>query len=959
MNPRSDEEVHTNKEKMSQNSEQQFSILHQNVCSLGNAKDRLEEILNDNEDIKILCITEHWKTEHQLKFYSIKDFLLITFFCRDEKEHGGVAIYSKNGIQVKERKDIKKISTKGKFECAGIEYSLNGIKHVCISVYNDGNVNTLTEALEPLLQKLFNENVRITLIGDFNIDFSDDSSKKWQILGMLKTYNIQQTIYQPTRITATTATCIDNIFTNMEESYETRVIQTHISDHTAQQISFKIGNRLTKKTYKRIYSLENIQNFKQILRDQNWTVLYGIPDKDVNEQFNIFHNIYSELFNRAFPLRKVSNNKKRKMANKNPIIEEMKNRLDILLVISTYDERFKEKYHETKIEYDQLLVQQKKKKFETLIETSDNKNKTIWTVINSLKNTNKKKTESIGDPFQTANEMNNFFIGEGNKLTKNIQNKKPIDNIQELNRSIYLKKITEEETNKLIKSLKNKHSSGYDEISNHIIKQTTDEITVCITHIINNSLRHGIFPDKLKIAIVKPIHKKGDKEDYNNYRPISILPSFSKIMEMAYCQQIMEYLIENKVLRENQHGYLKGKSIKTAVYQFINKIVEAFENKDLAMGVFLDLTKAYDCLESEKLFNKLDSYGIRGPALDWVKSYLSRRQQMVEMEINGAIIRSNLEELILGIPQGSIAGPLLFVIYLNDFKLDKEMENQTVTVVNYADDTNLLLIKNLYPELENLCEYTLNETNEWFKNNNLLLNEEKTKFILFSPTNSGIVENNTITLSQVKYNISESNKFLGIHIDKNLNWKKHINYLYEKTTIAVYGFRIMARYLYSNYLKTVYHAMIEAKLRFGIVFYGAGNITQLFILQKRAVRILNNIKYDESCRGIFKKSGILTIHALYIQECVLFIRNNKILFEKHENRRTFYDTRNEDFIYPKHNLTTSQKQAEYRSLKLFNNLPKNIKANPNITSFKKSLFKYLLDLEPYSLEEFVSNSRIQ
>lgn len=940
---------------MSKNSEQQFSILHQNVCSLGNAKDRLEEILNENEDVKILCITEHWKTENQLKFYAINNFALITFFCRNEKEHGGVAIYTKTGMQVKERKDIKKISRKGKFECVGIEYSLNGSKHVCMAIYNDGNVDILTGALEPILIKLFNENVKISLIGDFNINFMDDTSRKCEILGMLKTYNIQQTIYQPTRITATTATCIDNIFTNIEESYETRVIQTHISDHTAQKIIFKMGNQQSNETYKRIYSQQNIQHFKQLLRDQNWTALYEITEKDVNDQFNMFHSIYLQLFNRAFTLRKISKNKRRKMVSSDPEIKEIKNRLDILLVLSTYDGRFKGEYRDTKIKYDQLLLKQIKKKYGTLIERSDNKSKTVWAVVNSLKNTNKKKTELIGDPFQTANEMNNFFIRAGTTLTRSIQDRKIFDNFQEINKSMRLRRITEMETKKIIGSLKNKYSSGFDEISNHIIKQTAEEVSGHITHIMNNSLRHGIFPDKLKIAIVKPIHKKGDINDYNNYRPISILPSFSKVMEMVYCQQLMEYLIENKIFRENQHGYLKGKSIKTAIYQFINKLVAAFENKEFAMGVFLDLTKAYDCLDSKKLFNKLENYGIRGPALDWVKSYLSLRKQMVEIEINGKIITSNMEELILGIPQGSIAGPLLFIIYLNDFRLDAEMREQSVTVVNYADDTNLLLTESHYTLLERLCEITLNKTNEWFKNNNLLLNEEKTKFILFSPTNSGIEENNTISLSQAKYNCLESTKFLGIHIDKNLNWKEHINYVHEKIMVSVYGFRVVARYLSSNYLKMVYYAMIDAKLRFGIVFYGSGNIKQLFILQKKAIRILNNMKYNDSCRGVFKKSGILTIYALYIQECVLFIRNNEMLFEKHKNNRTFYDTRNEDFIYPKHNLTTSQKQAEYRCLKLYNSLPRKMKAMSNITIFKKSLFGYLLDLEPYSLDEYISN----
>lgn len=558
------------------------------------------------------------------------------------------------------------------------------------------------------------------------------------------------------------------------------------------------------------------------------------------------------------------------------------------------------------------------------------------------------------DPQKTVNEMNNFFIGVGQRLTKDIPAVYS-DNFEELDRSMLLKKMTETETREIIKALKNKYSSGYDEISNNIIKQTAEEITTQLNHIINNSFRYGIFPDKLKIAVVKPVHKKGDINDYNNYRPISILPSFSKILEMAYCRRIMEYFIENNIFRQSQHGYLKGKSIKTAIFQFITKIVEAFENKELAMGMFLDLSKAYDCLDSDNLLRKLERYGIRGPALEWVKSYFSFRKQMVEVEMDEETVRSTIQDIILGIPQGSIAGPLFFIIYINDYGLNIDTEHRKVTTVNYVDDVNKLIIERLLMELKQLCERILETSNTWFESNNLIINKEKTQLILFTPTNSKTEEINDICMNQEKFILSNSTKFLGIFIDKHLNWKEHINSLCDKVITSIYGFRIISNYIRNTYLKTVYHATIEAKLRFGIIFYGAGNINPLFVAQKRAIRILNNMKYDQSCRNIFKKIGILTIYAIYIQECVLFIKNNPVLFEKYENKKNFYETRNQDYLYPKLNLTISQRQTEYRCLKLYNSLPIHIKIIEDKNVFKKNLFKYLLDLEPYTLEEFLSH----
>lgn len=162
----------------------------------------------------------------------------------------------------------------------------------------------------------------------------------------------------------------------------------------------------------------------------------------------------------------------------------------------------------------------------------------------------------------------------------------------------------------------------------------------------------------MKIAIVKPIHKRGNAEEYENYRPISILPSFAKIFETASCNQIMEYLIHRSIISNNQHGYLKGRSIKTAVYYFIKKITDAFEDRNLALGLFLDLSKAYDCLNYRILTKKLKRYGIGEIVLKWIESYFEDRKQIVDLIQDETTVRSEVQGIKLGIPQGSIEGPL-------------------------------------------------------------------------------------------------------------------------------------------------------------------------------------------------------------------------------------------------------------------------------------------------------------
>lgn len=246
----------------------------------------------------------------------------------------------------------------------------------------------------------------------------------------------------------------------------------------------------------------------------------------------------------------------------------------------------------------------------------------------------------------------------------------------------------------------------------------------------------------------------------------------------------------------------------------------------------------------------------------------------------------------------------------------------------------------------------MEETNEWFKSNNLLLNKEKTKIVLFTPSSTGIEELNSITLNQSKYQLVEHTKFLGVHMDNHLDWKEHITNLCTKIQTAIYGFRITSKYICQRNLKMVYHATIEAKLRFSIIFYGSGNIKPLFVLQKKAIRILNNMRYDQTCRGTFKSLGLLTIYGIYIQECVIFIKKNPNMFRKYENQKSYYNTRNNNYIYPRHNLTTSQKQAEYRCLKMYNSLPKDISMISDIKKFEKELYKYLVELEPYGNEDY-------
>ena len=251
-----------------------------------------------------------------------------------------------------------------------------------------------------------------------------------------------------------------------------------------------------------------------------------------------------------------------------------------------------------------------------------------------------------------------------------------------------------------------------------LIQKTIHVIAKPLSHIINLSFSFGIVPDQLEISRVIPLFKSGSKSSFDNYRPISILPSFSKILEKAFYNRLYSYLTESNILCSNQYGFRKGYSTAFALIDLHDKVSAALDNKKLAVGLFMDLSKAFDTVNYDILFMKLYHYGIRGVALDWIKSYLSNRFQFVQSN-NSA---SSLEKINCGVPQGSILGPLFFLIYINDICNVSSLAK----VILFADDTNLLFSNNDPYELIKTLNSEIPKFSHWLTVNKLTLNIDKT-----------------------------------------------------------------------------------------------------------------------------------------------------------------------------------------------------------------------------------------
>jgi len=399
-----------------------------------------------------------------------------------------------------------------------------------------------------------------------------------------------------------------------------------------------------------------------------------------------------------------------------------------------------------KLAYKNHIKQAKKTCFENQINKSTNVQKTVWKIINSEVGKNTRVISKfvlndglndITNPKEVSNMLNRFFTNVVKDIAPN--NLRNVRN--EVDRNLFssacfrLTPVNEHEVGKIISGLKNKHSSGYDEVPTTVLKGASQYLTKILCHLINSSFISGLFPSQLKIAKIVPIHKKDDPKNVSNYRPVALLPSVSKIFEKVVSIQLKSYLEQHNLFDDKQHGFRSGRSVISAAVAFIESVIESVDKGKHTTGIFMDLSRAFDSVNHLILIEKLKNIGVSKTSLNWFTTFLVNRFQYVEVKhlspSNKLMnICSDLELVKYGVPQGSILGPLLFVIYLKDInKVLSYKENNQLYL--YADDSNLKITSNSLEQMEIQSFVELENLNGYFKNHNLLLNTLKTNFIKF------------------------------------------------------------------------------------------------------------------------------------------------------------------------------------------------------------------------------------
>ena len=520
----------------------------------------------------------------------------------------------------------------------------------------------------------------------------------------------------------------------------------------------------------------------------------------------------------------------------------------------------------------------KKLYFKSFFEENSKNLKKTWSGIKSvinIHNANKSAPKSllvngevVKDPAKMANGLNDYFSTVAEKLQDSIHSR-------DLDFSKYLKNPTSnnfllepadpQEVLLIIHSLDSSKASGPSSIPTEVLKLIKNCICFPLTHIINLSFATGIYPSRLKEAKVTPIFKgKGDPQIDSNYRPISLLSNINKIFEKIVYKRLYSFLDKYNCIYELQFGFRAKHSTNHALLSLTEKVKAALDTKGgkFACGVFIDLQKAFDTVDHSILLKKLEHYGVRGLANDWFKSYLTGRKQSTS--INGS--NSDLKDMKFGVPQGSVLGPLLFLIYINDLHNAIKFS----TVHHFADDTNLLVSNSCIKKVQDQINIDLKYLSNWLKANKIALNASKTEVLIFRHRKKPIMyrKNPTDPLRPWKIDIkidgkriepSTHVKYVGVLLDSHLEWNYHVDDLSAKLSRAVGMLAKIRHYVSTNTLNMIYHGIFSSLLLYGSQIWGQSNssISKMEKLQNRALRIINFEGFRASTDALYKKSEIL------------------------------------------------------------------------------------------------------
>ena len=749
----------------------------------------------------------------------------------------------------------------------------------------------------------------------------------------------------PTRVTNTSATIIDHFWSNDSNYLRSGILFNNISDHFPIFSSFsftrnKTPELSTKQIVKRFFKNTNLDNFLCDLTKFSWDTHDNLG---VDESFDLYIKNFLCLYDKHFPVKYITIKEKHedKPYITNAIKRSIKERNRLQKLYAkwpiTYEKQFK-RYRNT---LTSLIRTAKSNHIKSKIKEISGNKKKVWDIVNGLMGKEKNKLpekitfhdRSISNSKEIAESFNHYFSNVANNLARNIQSS-PVHFSKYLAFSFFLRPTTAQEIELVIKNLK-KTSPGHVQIDVTVIKHCSNVISGFLEYSINRSFQEGIFPNHLKIARITPIFKKGDKFSYKNYRPVSILSCFSKLFEKIMAPRLLNYLNNNSLLSDYQFGFRPNYGTQLAVQQLCQQMYDAIDDKQFLVTVFCDLSKAFDTISHPLLLEKLQYFGIRGSALRWFDSYLSNRKQYTMFNK----VSSTYTNVTMVVPQGSVLGPILFLMFINDITRCSNRLNFLL----YADDTNIFIKGSNIKEIEAILNTELNYVSEWMRSNKLSLNASKTHFMI---SHSLMTRKPSINLKIDKNNISQVNeiRFLGTIIDNSLKWKAHIEDVkirISRITGLLYQIR---DYLPPDIIKQVYYGLAYPHILYCVAVWGGAYKTfldGLFIAQKRLLRVMfQRHRYDHT-DPLFDQYKLMKLDSIIQLQTGLFVHGALHYYPidcKFEPVTRDTD-RNNILRIPLCRTSHAQQSVLVRGSRQWNALPPELKCITSKITFKNKLKK--------------------
>lgn len=949
-----------------------FSMISQNIRSIyKNLDDFFLSIPNLAYDTDVIILTEcridYNKPMPQLANYQ-------SYFTKSQlNQNDGVILYVKSTLKHKVN-EIKLAQS----SCL----KLNILNTTILCIYRSPSnlnaesfINSLSNHLDTL-----NSEKTIIIAGDININIKlkpieplYEQRNRISYLNMLSVHGILAGHTIPTR----EKNCLDHFMLkiNKKELRATiAVLHTSTTDHFTTFLTIaKIKDHVTA------YKTRSTINYEAALMDLKTVNLSELLCCD---NPNLVINDLMSALMKTIKENTIITNVPKKDRNIKPWITpgilrciRNRNKLQKKVKVEPYNDINKITYIRYR-NYCNNLIKKLKRKYEReLLDKSVNNNKLMWKTIKNITYTRKindANSELLSlksSPTASADYVNDFFANIGKQIAQQIQPcteewNAYLRNLPKQNGSFVLLDTDQNEVRNILLSLKSGSAPGWDNIPTTFLKHVQSEIVPIITHLANLCFSQGIFPTALKQSIITPVYKAGDRGIVSNYRPISVLPAISKIIEKLLNSRLLNYLNKCKILSPSQFGFRQGKSTEDAVSALSSLVVEQLDNHKKCLSVFLDLQKAFDTVSIPILVHKLKAIGLRGVPLELFKDYLSSRRQRVKLDS----YTSGDAEVSYGVPQGSVLGPTLFLIYINDLCT---MEIKQANIFSYADDTAVVFSADSWEQVKEIAEMGLAHISRWLSNNLLTLNTAKTNYVCFSIYDSNqptydlgirIHSCNTIAgdtncrcplIQRV-----EQTKYLGVYVDQRLSWYPHLEHVIARLRKLIWIFKTLRhvaprrvagpRNLNRNILTEIYVSLVQSVLVYCITVWGGAAKTR-FIDLERAQRSLIKVMHFKNIRfptvSLYQISGLFSVRKLYITQTIS---------RKHKNLPYNPDIKNKRrkdivAIAPRTNTVFASSQYTIRSAHLYNVINKEIYLyDKTLYECKKILEKWL---EPMTYDD--------